>query len=160
MAAEQTIQRLKTEIADLQKLYSEKKIGLSLAEKKFGSNINFSPDDFSDKSKLGKKQINFGIVSLLPITLLFIILGTVSDTVWGSSFLSVFFAVMMFISILTGIILIIVGSVTKSKNRKQLQAIKNGEILRNFDNEIKQLEDQLKDNNKRLEDLNRYTTER
>jgi hypothetical protein len=160
MAAEQTIQRLKAEMADLQRLYSEKKASLSLAEKNFGNNVNYSKEDFTDKSKFGKKNTTYGILLCLPIPIVFTILGTLSDTRLNSSFLSTLFAMLMIFSFLTGIVLIIVGSVTKSKTNKQLKAIKNGEILRNLGSEIVQIEDQLKDYKKRLEDLNRYTTER
>ena len=178
IAAEQTIQRLKTEIANLQKGYDQKRNELSELERKFGKESNYSNLELLGPYKKNKTRNLLGLLFLIPTPIVFLAFAIFSATrpffEWAThlelwklalagyshhSLLFVFFALAT-ISFFAGIILLKLESAQKNKSKRNARDFERKQLFQKKHEELDQAEAQLLDYKKRLEDLHRYTTER
>lgn len=149
MAAEQTITRLKDEIANLetscQKIQSEYDSMQSAMKKAPGNGLR--------------------IIGLILLPIFFLVIwaaGSLYDSAYTD--FQYYFSIILFVigfgCLLAGIICIIVGSERFSKYRQSIRTQENDHLKEKKLAELEQAQTQLADHKKRLEDLHRYTTER
>lgn len=147
LAAEQTIQRLKNEIIDLEKVVEQKQAAFNVLE----TQLEIIP---------GKKLVRTGIWLMIPQTIIFFLLA---GLFFGGLYIDVLGYIsiaIMVISFISGLICIIVGSARNHKAKNQKRMIEKEALLAKAHEEMDQAKAHLKDHQKRLEDLHRYTTER
>lgn len=178
IAAEQTIQRLKTEIVNLQKGCDHKRNELAELERKFGKESNYANLELLEPYKKNKTRNLLGLLFLIPIPIIFFAIAIFSATrpffEWAThlelwklaiagyshhSILFVFFALAI-ISLFAGIILLKLEMAQKNKSKRNARDLERKQLFQKKHEELDLAEAQLLDYQKKLEDLHRYTTER